>query len=159
MSVTLHTTCGDIKLELFCEDCPKTCENFLALCASGYYKDNVFHRFALDIFLIGVQFQFLPALLVDNCYIPLFLHVRFIQRNYYAVKWEHGNLILYKIQRWWLHFPFEFRNIKDFMVQTGDPTGTGKGGQSCWGAPFDDELVPQLRVSVAFNLIAMFNIL
>ncbi len=26
MSVTLHTDVGDIKLELFCEKCPKTCE-------------------------------------------------------------------------------------------------------------------------------------
>ncbi|TMW42014.1 hypothetical protein DOY81_012905, partial [Sarcophaga bullata] len=37
-SVTLHTDVGDIKIELFCEDCPKACENFLALCASDYYK-------------------------------------------------------------------------------------------------------------------------
>ncbi|PIO52636.1 peptidyl-prolyl cis-trans isomerase, cyclophilin-type, partial [Teladorsagia circumcincta] len=80
MSVTLHTTAGDIKLELFCQECPKACENFLALCASGYYKDNIFHR-----------------------------------------------------------------NIKDFMVQTGDPTGTGKGGNSIWGGPFEDELSVELR--------------
>lgn len=26
MSVTLHTDLGDIKMELFCEKCPKTCE-------------------------------------------------------------------------------------------------------------------------------------
>ncbi|EYB88512.1 hypothetical protein Y032_0245g3542 [Ancylostoma ceylanicum] len=80
MSVTLHTTVGDIKVELFCQECPKTCENFLALCASDYYKDNIFHR-----------------------------------------------------------------NIKDFMVQTGDPTGTGKGGNSIWGGPFEDELSVELR--------------
>ncbi|VDO53782.1 unnamed protein product [Haemonchus placei] len=67
MAVTLHTTAGDIKLELFCQECPKTCENFLALCAN------------------------------------------------------------------------------DFMVQTGDPTGTGKGGNSIWGGPFEDELSVELR--------------
>jgi len=44
MSVTLHTTHGPLKLELFVEACPKTCENFLALCASGYYDDVPFHR-------------------------------------------------------------------------------------------------------------------
>ncbi|KAI5847593.1 cyclophilin-like domain-containing protein [Tricharina praecox] len=44
MSVTLHTTHGPLKLELYCEACPKTCENFLALCASGYYDDVPFHR-------------------------------------------------------------------------------------------------------------------
>ncbi|VDK51538.1 unnamed protein product [Cylicostephanus goldi] len=85
MAVTLHTTVGDIKIELFCQECPKTCEysscqNFLALCASDYYNNNIFHR-----------------------------------------------------------------NIKDFMVQTGDPTGTGKGGNSIWGAPFEDELSVELR--------------
>ncbi|RZB39948.1 Pro isomerase domain containing protein, partial [Asbolus verrucosus] len=37
-SVTLHTDLGNIKIELFCESCPKTCENFLALCASDYYN-------------------------------------------------------------------------------------------------------------------------
>jgi peptidyl-prolyl cis-trans isomerase-like 3 len=44
MSVTLHTDVGDVKLELFCEECPKTCYNFLALCASDYYNDCIFHR-------------------------------------------------------------------------------------------------------------------
>jgi cyclophilin family peptidyl-prolyl cis-trans isomerase len=28
------------------------------------------------------------------------------------------------------------RNIKGFMVQTGDPTNTGKGGESIWGGKF-----------------------
>ncbi|PVG03269.1 cyclophilin-like protein [Serendipita vermifera] len=31
------------------------------------------------------------------------------------------------------------RMIPNFMVQTGDPTGTGAGGQSFWGTPFRDE--------------------
>jgi peptidyl-prolyl cis-trans isomerase-like 3 len=62
MSVTLHTTLGDIKIEVFCESVPKTAEvrfafsfwtkqqpnsdpqNFLALCASGYYDGSAFHR-------------------------------------------------------------------------------------------------------------------
>ncbi|XP_071604035.1 peptidyl-prolyl cis-trans isomerase-like 3 isoform X1 [Heliangelus exortis] len=44
MAVTLHTDVGDIKIELFCERTPKTCENFLALCASSYYNGCVFHR-------------------------------------------------------------------------------------------------------------------
>ncbi|KAJ1457536.1 cyclophilin-like domain-containing protein [Pelagophyceae sp. CCMP2097] len=31
------------------------------------------------------------------------------------------------------------RSIKGFMAQAGDPTGTGKGGESIWGGTFDDE--------------------
>lgn len=79
-SVTLHTDVGDIKIELFCDDCPKTCENFLALCASDYYNGSLFHR-----------------------------------------------------------------NIKGFIVQTGDPTGTGKGGASIWGGKFEDEFKENLK--------------
>ncbi|KAK3946380.1 cyclophilin-like domain-containing protein [Diplogelasinospora grovesii] len=44
MSVTLHTTLGDLKIEVFCESVPKTAENFLALCASGYYDNSPLHR-------------------------------------------------------------------------------------------------------------------
>ncbi|XP_013396752.1 peptidyl-prolyl cis-trans isomerase-like 3 [Lingula anatina] len=80
MAVTLHTDLGDLKVELFCEQVPKTCENFLALCASDYYNGSVFHR-----------------------------------------------------------------NIKGFMTQTGDPTGTGKGGDSIWGRKFEDEFHESLK--------------
>eukprot|EP01059_Diplonema_ambulator_P010038 TRINITY_DN20006_c0_g1_i1.p1 TRINITY_DN20006_c0_g1~~TRINITY_DN20006_c0_g1_i1.p1 ORF type:complete len:188 (+),score=37.11 TRINITY_DN20006_c0_g1_i1:68-565(+) len=80
MSVTLHSNLGDIKIELHCGDCPKACENFLALAASGYYDATKFHR----------------------C-------------------------------------------IQNFMIQGGDPTGTGKGGTSCWGGYFKDEIRQHLR--------------
>lgn len=80
MSVTLHTDVGDIKIEVFCEECPKTAENFLALCASDYYNGCSFHR-----------------------------------------------------------------NIKGFIVQTGDPTHTGKGGSSIWGRKFEDEFKENLK--------------
>ncbi|UKJ88948.1 peptidyl-prolyl cis-trans isomerase [Theileria orientalis] len=80
MSVTLHTNFGDLKIELFCKDTPKTCKNFLALCASDYYTNTKFHR-----------------------------------------------------------------NIKGFLIQGGDPTGTGKGGESIYGEPFEDEFVAHLK--------------
>ena len=91
MSVTLHTDVGDMKIELFCEACPKACENFLALCASDYYNGCLFHR-----------------------------------------------------------------NIKGFIVQTGDPTHTGKGGSSIWGRKFEDEFKDNLKHSVR-GMVSMAN--
>src|SRR3954467_7464018 len=32
------------------------------------------------------------------------------------------------------------RVINGFMIQGGDPTGTGRGGESAWGGRFDDEI-------------------
>lgn len=37
------------------------------------------------------------------------------------------------------------RIIKDFMIQGGDPTGTGMGGESIWGDAFEDEFCKELH--------------
>lgn len=42
--VRLHTTHGDLNIELHCDIAPRTCENFIALCERGYYNGVAFHR-------------------------------------------------------------------------------------------------------------------
>ena len=37
------------------------------------------------------------------------------------------------------------RIIEDFMIQGGDPTGTGRGGESIWGKDFEDEFSEYLQ--------------
>ncbi|WVZ24067.1 hypothetical protein V8G54_002611 [Vigna mungo] len=48
------------------------------------------------------------------------------------------------------------RNIKGFMIQGGDPTGTGKGGTSIWGKKFNDEIRESLKHN-ARGILAMAN--
>lgn len=48
------------------------------------------------------------------------------------------------------------RVIKDFMIQGGDPTGSGCGGQSVWGKPFEDECDPKVGFDRE-GLLAMAN--
>ncbi|XP_053601469.1 peptidyl-prolyl cis-trans isomerase-like 3 isoform X1 [Plodia interpunctella] len=106
MSVTLHTDVGDIKIELFCEQCPKACENFLALCASDYYNGCIFHR---------------------NI------------KAHRTTKTHSG-----------------VTPLAGFIVQTGDPTGTGKGGTSIWGRKFEDEFKEELKHNTR-GIVSMAN--
>ncbi|KAI9721251.1 MAG: heme binding [Candelaria pacifica] len=59
------------------------------------------------------------------------------QRNYY------NNVIFHRI-------------IPNFMIQTGDPTGTGRGGSSIFGEKFEDEIHPSLKHTGA-GILSMAN--
>jgi peptidylprolyl isomerase len=48
------------------------------------------------------------------------------------------------------------RVIPSFMIQGGDPTGTGRGGESLWGADFEDEVSPTVQFTKP-GLLAMAN--
>ncbi|RKX28540.1 MAG: peptidylprolyl isomerase [Verrucomicrobia bacterium] len=48
------------------------------------------------------------------------------------------------------------RIIPEFMLQCGDPTGTGRGGESLWGGKFEDECTSDLRFDKV-GLLAMAN--
>lgn len=48
------------------------------------------------------------------------------------------------------------RVIPDFMIQGGDPDGTGRGGKSIWGAPFEDEFSATAKFDKP-GILAMAN--
>ncbi|CAE7146223.1 unnamed protein product, partial [Rhizoctonia solani] len=89
--VVIETTLGDIEIELWAKETPKTCRNFIALAMEGYYDGVIFHRI-----------------------------------------------------------------VPGFLVQTGDRTGTGAGGESFYGDVFEDETHPRLRFAHR-GLVAMAN--
>ena len=52
------------------------------------------------------------------------------------------------------------RIVKGFMLQGGDPAGTGRGGESAWGGKFPDEIVPDspiYRAGYKRGVVAMAN--
>ena len=48
------------------------------------------------------------------------------------------------------------RVVKNFIAQSGDPTGTGEGGESIWDEPFEDEISQRLKFNRR-GLLAMAN--
>ncbi|KAK7576485.1 hypothetical protein V9T40_012771 [Parthenolecanium corni] len=78
------------------------------------------------------------------------------------------------IELYWKHAPSTCRNfaelsrrcyynnvkfhriIRDFMIQGGDPTGSGKGGSSIYGKTFNDEIHEDLRHTGA-GILSMAN--
>ena len=75
----LRTSHGNLNVEIHADMVPRAAENFLGLCAKGYYDGSPFHRV-----------------------------------------------------------------VRHFVAQAGDPTGAGTGGESLWGARFDDEFDSRL---------------
>jgi cyclophilin family peptidyl-prolyl cis-trans isomerase len=89
------TSMGQIEIELYRADAPRTVENFVKLAEQKYYNGVVFHRVS-----------------------------------------------------------------KGFVIQAGDPTGTGSGGKSIYGEKFDDELnpaAPSFKAGYVRGTLAMAN--
>jgi peptidyl-prolyl cis-trans isomerase B (cyclophilin B) len=52
-TATLHTNQGDISIELFDDDAPKTVDNFTTLARDGFYDGVIFHRVIPDFMIQG----------------------------------------------------------------------------------------------------------
>ena len=103
LTATLHTTEGDIEVELFDERASRAVENFVGLATGEQeWEDPKTGETRTDPLYDGVLFH---------------------------------------------------RIIDGFMIQTGDPTGTGRGGP---GYTFDDEFHPELRHDGA-GILSMAN--
>ncbi|KAI9190088.1 cyclophilin peptidyl-prolyl cis-trans isomerase Cyp8 [Blastocladiella emersonii ATCC 22665] len=65
------------------------------------------------------------------------------------------NFLLLAAKGYYKNVPFH-RLIPKFMIQGGDPTGTGRGGESAWGGNFKDEIRPSMKHN-ARGLLSMAN--
>lgn len=73
MSVTLHTTHGDLKFELYCQTAPLACRNFLALCAAGHYDQSRFTRNVAGFMIQGggsASGKNVPTSIYEQTYFP-----------------------------------------------------------------------------------------
>ncbi|CAG08140.1 unnamed protein product, partial [Tetraodon nigroviridis] len=126
-AVTLHTDLGEIKIELFCERSPKSCE------VRGYRK-------YIKAFISSLLSTFCVVIATScNCCSNILLQ----------------NFLALCASGFYNDCTFH-RNIKGFMVQTGDPTGSGKGGTSIWGRKFEDEFSEHLKHNVR-GVVSMAN--
>mmetsp|Transcript_70585 Transcript_70585/g.210491 ORF Transcript_70585/g.210491 Transcript_70585/m.210491 type:complete len:182 (+) Transcript_70585:73-618(+) len=89
--VVLYTSMGEMEVELYWIEAPRTCKNFYELAKRGYYDNTLFHRI-----------------------------------------------------------------VPGFVIQGGDPTGTGRGGESIYGPSFEDEVHPALKHTGA-GVLSMAN--
>ena len=94
-TAVIETSFGNIEIQFFRADAPKTVENFVQLAKRGYFNGVKFHRIA-----------------------------------------------------------------KGFVIQGGDPTGTGSGGESIYGKKFEDEInrnSPLYKTGYVRGTVAMAN--
>jgi peptidyl-prolyl cis-trans isomerase A (cyclophilin A)/peptidyl-prolyl cis-trans isomerase B (cyclophilin B) len=111
VKATLHTSEGDIEVELYDERAPTTVENFISLAESANDYEEA---------EIGPE----------------------------GDAWKDPESGEKRIDPLYDDVPFH-RIIEGFMIQGGDPTGTGRGGP---GYEFDDEFHEELRHDSAGTL-------
>lgn len=86
--VRLQTSHGPLNFEIFCDLLPKTCENFMRHCQSGYYNGTVFHR-SIKNFMVSLIMMFNKNILI----ILVFLFVLDSRwRSNWHWKWRKINM-------------------------------------------------------------------
>lgn len=55
--IIFHTNKGDIKIETFDEQAPKTVKNFIEYCREGFYDNTIFHRVINNFMIQGGGFE------------------------------------------------------------------------------------------------------
>lgn len=55
--IIFHTNKGDIKIETFDEQAPKTVKNFIEYCQEGFYNNTIFHRVINNFMIQGGGFE------------------------------------------------------------------------------------------------------
>jgi len=146
-SVTFHTDAGDIKLEVFCEAVPRAAEVLSLVFFFWLFLLTFKLPFFLSFFLSSLLELFGPLwqwilqwLRVSQVAAPPLFKVWGAGGRFFLLETDsEGILFLHCVCVW-------HRNIKGFMTQTGDPSNTGKGGESIWGRKFADEFRPTLKV-------------
>jgi len=49
----LFTFTGELDIELWCNEAPRACRNFIQLCLEGYYDETIFHRLVPGFMIQG----------------------------------------------------------------------------------------------------------
>jgi len=65
--VRLNTNFGPLNLELFCDQIPKACDNFIKHCANGYYNNVMFHR-SIRNFIVSLMHIQRKLICTYNCF-------------------------------------------------------------------------------------------
>jgi cyclophilin family peptidyl-prolyl cis-trans isomerase len=128
MSATLHTTLGDIKVELYCDLTPRTSHNFLGLAAAGYYDGTKFHR-NIKGFMIQASMPSVSVVLSTSSTIAVFVCLcrAVIQQEQVKVERVYGvvHLVMSFILMQRMTAEAFLRWLTKELTQTGMSTGGG----------------------------------
>jgi len=141
--VTLDTSMGKVVVELYWKHAPKTCQNFASLAARGYYNNTKFHRI-----IPGFMVQVIARVTFERaCMQPLARPAP--SRRHRSASKQAAHVL-----EWFSRHVSQ--SDSSCTLQGGDPTATGKGGDSIYGSKFEDECHRDLKHTGA-GILSMAN--